>query len=89
MAELLKACVELVQSYNAGKCTVDSHATDFIARKRIEDEHDQRFLQQAHPRAPQRAGACARSSAACARLSPQCAARVRRSSTGAHGTRSS
>ena len=85
MAELLKACVELVQSYNAGKCTVDSHATDFIARKRIEDEHDQRFLQQARPRAPQRE----RSDAACARLSPQCAARVRRSSTGAHGTRSS
>ena len=46
MGDLLAACVELVATYNPGKCTVDSHSTDFIAQHRVTDKDDQTFMQQ-------------------------------------------
>ena len=43
---LIKWCVELNTSFNDGACTLDAHADEFFARKRIANEEDATFLRQ-------------------------------------------
>ena len=43
---LVAACEEAVRTYEPAKTTVDSHAGDFLAAKRITDPDDARFVQQ-------------------------------------------
>ena len=41
---LVAACEEAVRTYEPAKTTVDSHATDYLASKRITDPDDARFI---------------------------------------------
>ena len=44
--ELISACEEMVRTFNPVVTTVDSHAAEYIAQKRVGDQDDQRFLEQ-------------------------------------------
>jgi hypothetical protein len=43
---LVAACEEMVRTFNPVVTTVDSHAAEYIAQKRVGDQDDQRFLEQ-------------------------------------------